>query len=301
MELAPKILLVAIGILVVSAVAFPPASAQNSTASATNYTSIPSAETDAALVGAKVATVDSVSPSTQTVTSQPDQSSFLSLNVTCTGVKGPNDLQTLHVSLCDGTGTVVPGFTEVQVPLPTSVKGQTGIYSVRIEFKYWYAWNPAGGKYQIRAVVDDIQGSSVATYLGTFTYTRTTGFAIETAGPLFFGTLTYGNTSAAQQMTIHNSGNGPIAVAAQASDWTSSTPWATHLPVGILQASLAGSGPWQQMTMSAASVQNMQISNGPSTSTPLYLQLVVPAGAESDTIVLAGQYSANFVLTVSPV
>jgi hypothetical protein len=295
----PKILLVAIGILIVSAVTLPLASAQNSTTSATNDTFIPPAEADAALVGAPVATVNSVSPSTQTVTSQPDQSSFLSLNVTCTGVKGKDDLQTLHVWLCDGTGAVVPGFTEVQVPSPTSSSGQTGLYAVQIEFKYWYPWNPAGGKYQIRAVVDDIYGSSVATYLGTFTYIRTTGFTIQPAGRLFFGTLTYGDISVAQQITIHNSGNGPMAVAARADDWTSSAPWATRLTAGVLQASLTGGAPWQAMTTSAASVQNMQIPNGPSTSTLLYLQIVLPG--ETPAFVLAGNYSTNLVVTVSPV
>jgi hypothetical protein len=319
MGLTSKILLVAISILVLSAVAFPPtsaqssttsgtnesavasppASAQNSTTSGTNNTSIPAAETDASLVGDKVATVNSVSPSTQTVTSKPDQSSFLSLNVTCTGVKGKDDLRMLHVWLCYGAGTVVPGFTEVQVPAPTSSSGQTGTYSVQIEFKYWYAWNPDGGKYEIRAVVDDIYGSSVATYLGAFTYTRTTGVTIDTVGRLFFGTLTYGDISVAQQMTIHNSGNGRIAVAARADDWASSTPWATRLTAGVLQASLTGGGPWQLMTTSSTSVQNLQIPNGPTTSTLLYLQIVVPG--EAPDFVLAGNYSTNLVVTVSPV
>ena len=78
----------------------------------------------------------------------------------------------------------------------------------------------------------------------------------------------------------------------------STTHVASPVPVGSLQVSKEGTS-WQPLTTSTASVQNMQILNGPSTSTLLYWRIVVPS--ETSEFVLAGQYTTIIILTVRAV
>jgi hypothetical protein len=257
---------------------------------------------NAPIVGAPInkdLNVTSVTPSTATVASQPDKSSFLNVSITCSHQGGWQRLGTLHLWLCDSTGNVVPGFSEMQITHPPKGSGTGATYPATIEFKFWYSWNPSGGSYQLKAIVDSLDGttSSPPAYLGAYTYTRTTGFTVDGSATLSFGSLTYDQISATQQIAIHNSGNGFIAVYANATDWTSPAIGASSVPVSSLQVSIGGVS-WQSMSTGNASIQNLQITNGPSTSTPLYWRIVVPS---EEQINLAGQYSTTIIITIRPV
>lgn len=249
-----------------------------------------------AIVGAAHPAVVSATPNSQTITSQPDQSSFLNLSIACTDQGGWQQLGKLDVWLCINDVPKTQVSNVVEVLQPSSGSGVNGYYTVTIEFQYWYPYNPTGGKYQVEAIVYDTKGvASNTQYLGNYQYTRTTGFTIDTSGSLNFGLLTYNQTSSTQQITIHNSGNGPIAVDAQASAWNSTAPGASLVPVGSLQVSATGAS-WQSMTTTAVSVQNMQIPSGNSTSTPIYWREVVPS--QITVPVLAGPYTTISILTV---
>jgi len=220
----------------------------------------------------------------------------LNLSIACTDQGGWQQLGKLDVWLCINDVPKTQVSNVVEVLQPSSGSGVNGYYTVTIEFQYWYPYNPTGGKYQVEAIVYDTKGvASNTQYLGNYQYTRTTGFTIDTSGSLNFGLLTYNQTSSTQQITIHNSGNGPIAVDAQASAWNSTAPGASLVPVGSLQVSTTGAS-WQSMTTTAVSVQNMQIPSGNSTSTPIYWREVVPS--QITVPVLAGPYATIGILTV---
>ena len=249
-----------------------------------------------AIVGAAHPAVVSATPNSQTITSQPDQPSFLNLSIACTDQGGWQQLGKLDVWLCINDVPKTQVSNVVEVLQPSSGSGVNGYYTVTIAFQYWYPYNPTGAKYQVEAIVYDTKGvASNTQYLGNYQYTRTTGFTIDTSGSLNFGLLTYNQTSSTQQITIHNSGNGPIAVDAQASAWNSTAPGASIVPVGSLQVSATGAS-WQSMTTTAVSVQNMQIPSGNSTSTPIYWREVVPS--QITVPVLAGPYATIGILTV---